>query len=113
MPSIQHWLIVLVLVLIVFGAGRLPDVLKQMGKGMREFKDASDGVKKGKREEPDDEDDEKAAFEDFKRKRRESKQLGQDAPSAVVPGTGEDADGDGDNDDAGSVAGSKTRSRSG
>ena len=43
MPAGSEWLIVLVIVLIFFGAGRLPDVLKQMGRGVRAFKDASSG----------------------------------------------------------------------
>lgn len=33
-------LIILLLVLILFGAGKLPDVLKQLGKGMKAFKEA-------------------------------------------------------------------------
>jgi len=43
MPAGSEWLIILVIVLIFFGAGKLPDVLKQMGKGVKEFKDASRG----------------------------------------------------------------------
>jgi len=34
-----EWGIVLVLVLIVFGVGKLPKVLGQMGKGVKAFKD--------------------------------------------------------------------------
>jgi len=34
-----EWGIVLVLVLIVFGVGKLPRVLGQMGKGVKAFKD--------------------------------------------------------------------------
>jgi sec-independent protein translocase protein TatA len=35
-------IIILVLVLIVFGAGKLPQVAKSLGKGVREFKDGVD-----------------------------------------------------------------------
>lgn len=35
-------IIILVLVLIVFGAGKLPQVAKSLGKGVREFKDGID-----------------------------------------------------------------------
>ncbi len=35
-------LIVLVLVMIVFGAGKLPQVAGSLGKGMRNFKDGMD-----------------------------------------------------------------------
>ncbi|MDD5587369.1 MAG: twin-arginine translocase TatA/TatE family subunit [Alphaproteobacteria bacterium] len=36
--SIWHILIVLLVVLIVFGAGRLPHVMGDLGKGLRNFK---------------------------------------------------------------------------
>ncbi len=36
--SIGHILIVLVVVLIIFGAGRLPQVMGDLGKGIRSFK---------------------------------------------------------------------------
>jgi sec-independent protein translocase protein TatA len=46
----QELLIVLVLVMIVFGAGKLPQIGTSMGKGLRNFKagvrDADDEVKK-------------------------------------------------------------------
>lgn len=35
-----EWLIVLAIVLIVFGAGRLPQVFRQFGAGIREFREA-------------------------------------------------------------------------
>ena len=43
MPSIggPELLLVLAVVLIVFGAGKLPDVLGQLGKGVRTFRDES------------------------------------------------------------------------
>ena len=37
-------LLILVLVLIVFGAGKLPQVFSSLGKGVKEFRDASEGV---------------------------------------------------------------------
>ena len=44
MPSIggPELIFVLVIVLIVFGAGKLPDVLGQLGKGVRSFRDEAD-----------------------------------------------------------------------
>ena len=51
MPAGSEWLIILVIVLIFFGAGRLPDVLKQMGKWVRAFKDASNGEDEDEEEE--------------------------------------------------------------
>jgi sec-independent protein translocase protein TatA len=43
MPSIggPELIFILVIVLIVFGAGRLPDVFSQIGKGVRAFRDES------------------------------------------------------------------------
>ncbi|MBP2674667.1 MAG: tatB [Deltaproteobacteria bacterium] len=43
----QEMIIILVVVLIVFGPKRLPDLAKSMGKGLAEFKKASDEVRKG------------------------------------------------------------------
>lgn len=37
---------VLVIVLIVFGAGKLPDVLGQLGKGVKTFRDEAGGENK-------------------------------------------------------------------
>ena len=39
-----EWVVVLVIVLIFFGVGKLPNVLGQMGKGVKSFKD---GMKDG------------------------------------------------------------------
>jgi sec-independent protein translocase protein TatA len=44
MPGGSEWLIILLIVLIFFGAGKLPDVFKSLGKGIRAFKDASSGT---------------------------------------------------------------------
>jgi len=43
-------IIILVLVMIVFGAGKLPSVGGALGKGLRNFKD---GVKEGNEEKPE------------------------------------------------------------
>lgn len=110
--SISHMLVLLVIIMIFFGVGRLPDVLGQLGKGIREFKDASDGVERKpaarRRAEEDadlpDDAEERALLEEFRRKRRESKQIAQD----VRPAASDDADGD--NDDAGASPRSKSRS---
>ena len=36
--SISHWIIVLLIVLLVFGAGKLPKVMGDLAKGMKSFK---------------------------------------------------------------------------
>jgi sec-independent protein translocase protein TatA len=38
-----HLVIILVIVLVLFGPGKLPDLGKGLGKGIREFKDALKG----------------------------------------------------------------------
>ena len=38
-----EWLLILLAILIIFGAGKLPSVLKSMGEGINEFKKASRG----------------------------------------------------------------------
>ena len=42
--SISHWIIVLLIVLILFGAGKLPKVMGDLGKGIKNFKS---GLKEG------------------------------------------------------------------
>ena len=36
--SIWHWLIVLVVVLLVFGRGKIPELMGDMAKGIKNFK---------------------------------------------------------------------------
>jgi sec-independent protein translocase protein TatA len=52
-------LIVLVIVLLIFGPKRLPGLGRQLGSGMREFKESISG--KGGRDEDEEEDDDHAA----------------------------------------------------
>ena len=53
--SPMHWFIFFVLVLIVFGAKRLPDIARNLGKGMAEFKKARKEFEKGLTEESEEE----------------------------------------------------------
>ena len=46
MPSGSEWIIVGLVVVLLFGAKKIPDLAKGLGKGIREFKDASKEVKK-------------------------------------------------------------------
>ena len=39
MPGLPEMVIILVIVLMLFGVGKLPKVLSQMGKGVKAFKD--------------------------------------------------------------------------
>ena len=58
MPNIgpTELIIVLVIVLLIFGPKRLPGLGKQLGTGMREFKDSISG--KGGKDDDDDGDEE-------------------------------------------------------
>lgn len=48
-----EWAILLVIVLIVFGVGKLPEIGGAIGKSIREFREASkDEAKAGKAKEP-------------------------------------------------------------
>ena len=48
MPGASEMLMILAVVFIFFGAGKLPDVMGQMGRGIRAFKD---GISEGEEEE--------------------------------------------------------------
>ncbi|MER8438685.1 twin-arginine translocase TatA/TatE family subunit [Mesorhizobium opportunistum] len=49
--SIWHWMIVLVIVLLVFGRGKIPELMGDMAKGIKSFKKgmADDEVAEDKR----------------------------------------------------------------
>jgi sec-independent protein translocase protein TatA len=61
----QELLIILVLVMIIFGAGKLPQVGGALGKGLRNFKkgvnDANEDIEEAKVEEIDEKDEKKDA----------------------------------------------------
>jgi sec-independent protein translocase protein TatA len=46
MPGMGEWVIIGLFVLIFFGAKKIPEFAKGLGKGIREFKDAVKDVKK-------------------------------------------------------------------
>ncbi len=46
MPGGMEWIIIAVAVLILFGAKKIPEFAKGLGRGIREFKDAVKDVKK-------------------------------------------------------------------
>jgi len=46
MPGMGEWLLIGLVVLIFFGAKKIPELAKGLGKGNREFKDAVSDVKK-------------------------------------------------------------------
>lgn len=46
--SIWHWLIVLVIVLVLFGRGRVSEIMGDFGKGIKSFKDGMNEEEKKK-----------------------------------------------------------------
>jgi sec-independent protein translocase protein TatA len=54
MPNVGPWEIILLLLLalLLFGAKRLPEIGRSMGRGMREFKDSVSGKDLGLDDEP-------------------------------------------------------------
>ena len=45
MPGGMEWIWILLGVVLLFGGKKLPELAKGLGKGMRDFKEAKDGVK--------------------------------------------------------------------
>ncbi|RYE20695.1 MAG: twin-arginine translocase TatA/TatE family subunit [Sphingobacteriales bacterium] len=43
MPSGGEWLWIILIVVLLFGAKKIPDLARGLGKGMREFNDAKEG----------------------------------------------------------------------
>jgi len=47
----QEILIIAILVLLLFGGKKIPELMRGLGKGIKEFKDAKDGSEAAKEEE--------------------------------------------------------------
>ncbi|WP_404482821.1 twin-arginine translocase TatA/TatE family subunit [Novosphingobium sp. BL-52-GroH] len=47
--SIWHWLIVLVIVLVLFGRGRVSEIMGDFGKGIKSFKDGMNEEEEAKK----------------------------------------------------------------
>ena len=45
MPGGWEWIIIGLIVVIFFGANKIPEIFKGFGKGIREFKDATKDIK--------------------------------------------------------------------
>jgi sec-independent protein translocase protein TatA len=56
-----HLLFILLIVLIIFGPGKLPELGKGLGKGIREFKDAIRGGMEKPESSPEKKEEEKKA----------------------------------------------------
>lgn len=45
MPSGGEWITILLVVVVLFGGKKIPELARGLGKGIREFNDAKKGVK--------------------------------------------------------------------
>lgn len=45
MPGGGEWLWIILAIILLFGGRKLPELARGIGKGIREFKDAKEGVK--------------------------------------------------------------------
>ena len=46
MPGGTEWILILLVVLLFFGGRKIPDLMPGIGKGVKEFNDAKDSMKK-------------------------------------------------------------------
>lgn len=64
-PSGMEWILIFLAVLLLFGGRKIPELMKGIGKGIREFNSAKDKVKdnleEGMNERDDEADQEKSA----------------------------------------------------
>jgi sec-independent protein translocase protein TatA len=45
-PGGSEWILIVLAVLILFGGRKIPEFMRGLGRGIREFKDAKENVKK-------------------------------------------------------------------
>ncbi len=46
MPGGSEWILIILVVLLMFGGKKIPELMRGIGKGVREFNDAKTNVKK-------------------------------------------------------------------
>ena len=42
-----HWLVVLVIIVVLFGGRRIPEVMRGLGEGVRSFREGMQGIEPG------------------------------------------------------------------
>lgn len=55
LPGGWEWIVIALVVVIFFGAKKIPEIARGMGKGIREFKDATKEIKKEIDDDPSEE----------------------------------------------------------
>lgn len=65
MPGGSEWILIFIVVLLLFGGKKIPELMRGLGSGIREFNDAKNDVKdkirEGMNEEPKNTKDDKQA----------------------------------------------------
>jgi len=46
MPGGSEWILIVLVILLFFGGKKIPDLMRGIGRGVREFNDAKENVKK-------------------------------------------------------------------
>ena len=46
MPGGSEWVLIIIAVLVLFGGRKIPEFMRGLGRGIREFNDAKDNVKR-------------------------------------------------------------------
>jgi len=54
MPSAQELIVILLIIIVIFGANKIPEIMKGLGKGIKEFKKAKDDVNDAGQDKPSD-----------------------------------------------------------
>ena len=54
MPSAQELIVILLIIVVIFGANKIPEIMKGLGKGIKEFKKAKDDVTDAAQDKPSD-----------------------------------------------------------
>jgi sec-independent protein translocase protein TatA len=68
--GITHWIIILIIVLLLFGAGRVSNIMGELGKGLKSFKEGM----------ADDEEEKRRRMEERKREEQQGRLPPQSRP---------------------------------
>lgn len=89
----QEVLVIIVIVLILFGGRKIPELAKGLGKGLREFKKEMRGVREDFSEAIDNAEEEEEYTPPRRKKRRKKRRI-EPAETAEEPGEDDDAETD-------------------
>ena len=73
MPGGSEWIFIILAIVLLFGGKKIPELMKGIGKGMREFKDAKENVK-SEIEEGMKEKDKEQEIRELRQKLQQAKQ---------------------------------------